>query len=282
MRAQRCILGVVSCVSLLALTGALASAQPSSAHSARVTPSYYLALGDSVTVWDGTKSYPYLLLRHYRHKVPRLSLSDIGIAGETTTSMLDRGQYQRALAFVRAHKHHVALITVDIGGNDVVGCIGPAGDNPTCSGAARATIKRNLTMMLAGLRAAAPDVPLVGMSYYDPFLGDWLGGGPLRAFALGTLPGLHALNSELTSLYGGARKTADVQGKFQATNFKKFVGSRWGRVPIAVQRACAWLNIICAPGEPEGLGQDPNSAGAVAIAAAFEQTIARLKTPLGR
>jgi hypothetical protein len=54
------------------------------------------------------------------------------------------------------------------------------------------------------------------------------------------------------------------------------VASPWGEVPIAVQRACAWLDIFCQAGAPEGFGDDPNDAGAVAIATAFERRIDRL------
>jgi hypothetical protein len=48
--------------------------------------------------------------------------------------------------------------------------------------------KHNLSAMLSGLRRPAAAVPLVGMSYYDPLLGDWLAGGKWRAAALATVP----------------------------------------------------------------------------------------------
>lgn len=235
--------------------------------------SYYLVLGDSVPVWNGTRSYPDLLLSHYGHRLPGLRLDDIAVSGETTTSMRDY-QYPQALKFLRAHKRHVALITIDIGGNDIVGCSPPAGLDPTgpCVITARATIKRNLQAMLAGLHKVAPGVPVIGMNYYDPFLGDWLAGGPDRAFALSTVPALRALNQELAALYG-TKNTADVQGAFHATDLTTIVESPWGNIPIAVQRACAWLDITCRPGAPEGFGDDPNDSGAAAIASAFEHTI---------
>ena len=115
------------------------------------------------------------------------------------------------------------------------------------------------------------------MTYYNPFLGNWLAGGAARASALGTTPGLLALNRELTSLYGGPKKTADVQGAFKATDFKTIVASRWGRIPIAVNRACSWLDIFCRNGAIEGFGDDPNVTGAAKIASAFERTIGALR-----
>jgi hypothetical protein len=193
--------------------------------------------------------------------------------------MLQAGQYQDALQFLRAHRRHVALITIDIGGNDLVGCVSATGIDKRCGTQARATIKRNLGRMLAGLRAAAPHARLFGMTYYNPFLGNWLAGGPARSLTLATTPGLLALNRELTHLYGGAKNTADVQGAFRATDFKTIVPSAWGHVPIAVKRACKWLDIGCQSGALEQFGDDPNVAGAGVIASAFERKIGVLSRP---
>lgn len=240
--------------------------------------SYYVALGDSVPVWNGSSSYPHLILAHYQRKLPGLRLNDIAVAGATTGTMRLGGQYLAARSFLRAHRRHIALITIDIGGNDIVGCVGPGGLDPACLTQARSTIKRNLTVMLAGLHTAARGVRLIGMTYYNPFLGDWLAGGPVRARALSTLPGLVSVNRELTVLYGGAKRTADVQRMFQSTDLTTVVASQWGVIPIAVKRACSWLDIQCHVGAPEGVGVDPNNAGAAAIASTFERTIGSLCT----
>ena len=135
---------------------------------------YYLALGDSVPVWDGSSSYPNLLLSKYQRTVPNMQLVNLAVSGETTTSMLDAGQYTSALAFLRAHQNEVRLITIDIGGNDVVGCYDSS--NPECIPEAEATMKQNIATILAGLHDAAPGSPIFGMTYFDPFLGDWLAG----------------------------------------------------------------------------------------------------------
>ena len=242
-------------------------------------PSYYLALGDSVPVWNGTRSYPYRILAYYQRRLRGLKLDDIAVSGATTESMLTGGQYQTALQFLRAHRHHVALITIDIGGNDIVGCVGPTGINQTCAARARATIRHNLSTMLAALRAAAPHVPVFGMTYYNPFLGNWLAGGAARSITLQTTPDLVALNGELTRLFAGAKQTADVQGAFRATDFKTTVASQWGSVPVAVKLACAWLDIVCNKGALEGFGDDPNLTGAAVIASAFERKIGPVLSP---
>jgi lysophospholipase L1-like esterase len=270
-------LAVVSLLVVGGLAANVSVAGGAVSRRAAAKRSYYLALGDSVPVWNGTRSYPHRILAHYRRSVRRLRLDDIAIAGATTGSMLTGGQYHAALQFLRRHRGHIALITIDIGGNDLVGCVAPTGIEPSCETHARARIKQNLGTMLAGLRAAAPHVPLVGMTYYNPFLGNWLAGEPARSLTLATTPGLVALNHELTSLYGGPRKTADVQGAFRATDFNTAVPSPWGRIPIAVKRACSWLDIVCHTGAVEGLGLDPNPTGEAKIALAFERKIGVLR-----
>ena len=236
---------------------------------------YYLALGDSVPVWDGSSSYPNLLLAKYQKAVPNMQLVNLAVSGETTTSMLDNGQYTSALAFLRAHQNEVRLITIDIGGNDVVVCYGSS--NPECIPQAEATMEQNIATILAGLHAAAPGTPIFGMTYYDPFLGDWLAGGTTQSQALATIPETVTLNHELTALYG-ADNTAHVQRAFAVADSTTFVTSQWGTAPVDVVDACQWLDITCTIGQPEGFGDDPNDAGQVQIALAFERVIGRTLT----
>ena len=178
--------------------------------------SYYLALGDSVPMWNGTRSYPYLIRAHYQRKLPGLRLDDIAVSGETTTSMRDF-QYPKALRFLRTHKRRVALITIDIGGNDIVGCSVPAGLDPTgpCVMKARATIKRNLSVMLAGLHKAAPGVPVIGMNYYDPFLAQYLTGTSGQNVAFASVSLAKQVNGDLASAYRAKHfKVADAATAF--------------------------------------------------------------------
>jgi len=241
--------------------------------------SYYLALGDSVPVWDGSDSYAHLLENHYVSTIPGLTLEDMAISGATTTSMLEGPEYRTALRFLHKHVGHITLITIDIGGNDLVHCATDTGINQACIKKGLATVDHNLTKMLSGLKAAAPSVPLIGMNYYDPFLGDWLAGGAVRTLALGSLPIVASLNTELDSLYGGPSVTADVTDAFKTTNDTSLVDSPWGKVPIDVDRACSWLDITCHKGATEGFGDDPNIPGQKTIAGVFEHTIGKLQAP---
>jgi lysophospholipase L1-like esterase len=273
------LLAIALLLSVGSWSPTLAAARDTSPRArAASTASYYLALGDSVTTATQTSAYPYRLLAKYRRTQPGLRLDDIGIGGETTTSMLS-GQYTTGLGFLKAHKGHVALITIDVGGDDVAPCFGAGGVNQGCMSQAETTINQNLTRILAGLHKAAPGVPVVGMTYYNPFLGYWLAGGAFRAFAQSTVAPGEALNTELTGLYGGPSKVADVEGAFHATDLTTMVSSTWGEVPIGVARACSWLAITCREGQPEVPGLDPNATGEAHIAAAFERTIGELCAP---
>ena len=226
---------------------------------------YYLALGDSVPVWDGPNSYPNLLLQKYQSSYPGLQLVNLAVSGETTSSMLQDGQYAEAVQFLHSERRKVAFVTIDIGGNDVVGCA--LSTDPQCFPQAEITMETNLKMILAGLHTADPRVRIFGMSYFDPVLGLWLSGGSLRQQALATIPEVVTLNNELDYLYRPSN-TANVQGAFAVTDLEQ-MASQWGKAPVDVVDACSWLDIEC----PNFGGDDPNDEGAVQIAAAFEHVI---------
>jgi lysophospholipase L1-like esterase len=277
---RRIIPAVLSCLVGMALLMMIGPSRPAAAEK-RTTSSttYYLALGDSVPVWDGSHSYPNLLVGHYAHQVPGLTLENLAVSGATSSSMLNDGQYQSALTFLDQNVGHVALITIDIGGNDFLSCVSGMSIDQTCITDALAAMDSNITTMLTGLSTAAPSVRIIGMTYYDPYLGDWLAGGSWQTVALDGLSVVTNINANLTTLYGGSSTTANVQAAFKTTNDTKMVQSSWGKVPIDVDRACSWLDITCHVGSTEGFGDDPNIKGQKKIAKAFEHTIGKLQAP---
>jgi lysophospholipase L1-like esterase len=251
-----------------------------SASTARPRTAYYLALGDSAAMWNGDQSYPDVIA----DSLPQdhLQLVDMACSGETTSSMISGStcapggsQYQNALAFLRNHRRSMELVTIDIGGNDVVGCI-DAEDPTTCFTDGLATMQANLATILAGLRAAAGRrVPIVGMNVYDPLLGDWLAPpGPAKTEAAEAIAGLTILNNDMDAVYEAASSPiANVQRAFRVQDMSTMVRSKWGSVPLAVRTACTLLDITCQRGEAEGFGDDPNLAGAVVVAHAFDKVI---------
>jgi lysophospholipase L1-like esterase len=152
------------------------------------SPVYYVALGDSLATGaqparsgelnglhaaNGTnRGYVDNLYAAERATVPNLQLRNFGCGGESTQTMINGGtffdtrcgyktssQLDQAVDFVQAHRGQIAFITIDIGGNDLI------------SGGGVPAITANLPAILDRLReAAGPDVPIVGMNYYDPFL----------------------------------------------------------------------------------------------------------------
>ena len=87
-----------------------------------------------------------------------------------------RSQLDVAVDLLGAHPGNVGLITIDIGGNDVLACLDPTTlllDQGCLDQAFPATLA-DLGIVLTTLQEAAPGVPIVGMNYYYVFLGLWV------------------------------------------------------------------------------------------------------------
>lgn len=258
-------------------------------------PTYYLALGDSLaTGTDAPPGAGYVadLFAHYQATIPGLQLVNYGCPGETTTSFIngpscgDPGgsQLEAAEAFLRAHPGQVALVTIDIGGNDVVHC---ASTSPTfsidvgCVTDGLAAIQTNLTQIMAGLRSAGGPVPIYAMNYYDPFVIAWLEGAGGQVAAQDSVTLLSRLNGELAAIYEHAGASlVDVASAFAASDLSDLVSTpSWGTVPVSVANACTWLAVTCAIGGPEGFGIHANASGYQVIANTFEDAIGSLALP---
>jgi lysophospholipase L1-like esterase len=273
--------------SLLSLVMAVATLvfAPDARADADSATHYYIALGDSLAQgyqpiggpWSPlgfpgyNQGYPDQLLKLVRDRNEHLRLVKLACGGETTTTMIigspwcgagfaAGSQLAEARAFLHAHREEVVFVTLDIGGNDVT----------SPGGGGLAAIQANLPTILAQLRdAAGPDVPIVGMNYYHPFLPDvWFGTHDAAALQ-GAVDAISALNDLLTSLYGASgNPVADVESAFSTTD----VGDADGdAVPDNVEQVCAWT-WRCAP-PPHGPDIHPNNAGYGVIARAFEEAL---------
>ncbi len=228
---------------------------------------YYLSLGDSLA--QGYQ--PDQLFKLVRDRYQHLALVKLGCGGETTTTMIvgspwcgsgfaAGSQLAEAKAFLQAHRAEVAFVTLDIGGNDLT----------SPDGGGVAAVQANLPKILAQLREeAGPEVPIVGMNYYHPFLPDiWFGTHDPAALQ-GAVEAIVAFNDVLASLYAAAGDPmADVESGFSTSE----VGDGDGDgVPDNVAQACTWT-WRCTP-PPHGPDIHPNSAGYGAIADAFESAL---------
>ena len=274
-------LAVVAAATFTACS-APAPARPSAA-------SYYLALGDSLSRGvqpdaagasvETAQGYPDLVYARLRHSHPGLRQVQLGCPGETTETMMHGGicrypggsQLAAAAAFVRAHRRHLLLITIDIGANDPEDCGSQPGLSRLASCIGRVPgAAANLAAILASLRAAAgPGVRIVGMSYYLPELAAWRDSplGQVVAWASERLA--VAYNNMLDRAYTQAGVgVANVLGAFDTTDFgNPVMVPGIGLLPRNVARICEWT-WECAP-RPRGPNQHANPAGYRVIASAF-------------
>ena len=271
-----------------ALTACSGSAAPDGSHASPSPPTYYLALGDSLSQGvqpdaagasvETRYGYPDQVYAALRRDHPTLQLVKLGCPGETTSTMISGGichypggsQLKAAVAFLHAHRGRVLLVTIDIGANDPEHC---GGGQPSLSQLASCTVKgipaavTHLTTIMASLTAAAgPGVRIVGMNYYLPALAEWRDGlpGHLVAWAAERLAATY--NAMLGRVYtkSGAR-VADVFGAFQTGDFT----NQGGTVPRNVALLCQWTWACAAP--PRGPNQHANQAGYQVIARTFLQ-----------
>jgi lysophospholipase L1-like esterase len=236
---------------------------------------YYLALGDSLARsaqpnGDFQHGYAEQLLARLQQQDASLRLEKLACGGATTADMIAgspdpscafpyKTQLAEAVAFLQAHGKFVSLVTIDIGGNDFLAGVGTP------------TIQANLHFILDELRAAAgPDVPIIGMNYYDPFVADeWFAtNDPAQVQANADL--VSGFNTSLESVYTGEDDPyADVEARFQVTN-ATLVDTDFNGVPdtpVDVVYVCRWT-WECVP-PPLGPDLHANTAGYAAIAQAF-------------
>jgi|tagenome__1003787_1003787.scaffolds.fasta_scaffold20401602_1 lysophospholipase L1-like esterase len=269
---------------LIWLTLALALVTTTTAWAA--DPPFYLALGDSLAVGvqpDATghlrptaQGYADDLHSLYRRLVPDLQLVKLGCSGETTTSMITGqqspcsypagSQLRQAVAFLQAHPHRVLLITIDIGGDNLLGCLRlDSPIDPACVVNAAQTAAGDLAAILATLRTYAPGVLIVGMNYNDPLVGAAVFGQAGSTLAAVSLQASAAFNQVLEAVYDALLvPVADVAATFR-TNTTSVT-------PVNVGIALTWT-WMGAPA-PRGPDVHPNAIGYLAIASAFVRTIA--------
>ena len=160
-----------------------ATPSPSAPSEGRV----YVALGDSLAAGyqpGGTElretAYPALTAGRLAGEGPELEVENLGCSGETTTSLIEGGkcdfdeasQLAQAESVLRQRGNDVALVTIDIGGNDLLRCVrGGAEVDTSCVADGVQTVEKNLPTILGRLRSAAgDDVPVLVLGYYNPWL----------------------------------------------------------------------------------------------------------------
>ena len=222
----------------------------------------YVSVGDSLSVGyqpgRGRTDHGYVddLLRRARRTIPTLAVRKFGCPGETTRAMITGvhsacsyaagNQLDAAVAYLTNHSSDVAFITIDVGVNDMVGrCM----DFQTgmlhrgCVVEMRPRLRHRLMHIIHALRAAAgPGVPILGMTYHDPFLGFWGLVPHGRQLARIAARGWRRFNRGLRNAYqDSGAVVANVAKTFQVNNFSDMVVVPGrGPLPLNVARACLW------------------------------------------
>ena len=191
--ASALVLALSACSADAEVAAPSTPAAPSASSSPSPTPSdaaperLYVALGDSLAAGyqpGGTElrdtAYPALTANRLEAAGASLEVENLGCSGETTTSLIEGGkctfdevsQLEQAEAVLAERKGDVALVTIDIGGNDLLACVrGGAQIDAACVTKGVATVEKNLPTILERLRTAAgPEVPVLVLGYYNPWV----------------------------------------------------------------------------------------------------------------
>lgn len=292
--ASRLLVGVI-------VTGALTPALTSSFASAPAgadapLSAFYLDLGASASVgFQPTESYPlgqpttdgYAndVVAYEGSRGVTLDLTELGCPNETTTTMIngadhcyheDGSQLADAMEFLRAHQGEAGIVTIDLGFNDLTGCLHLGAARQACVDERMVLLQEQLPHIVQSLQGeAGAGVSFVGVGFDDPYLADAISGrtGALLASHSETL--LDQLNGALSTIYASLNvPMATVSSYFDAHDHTKVNLEGVGNVPGNVASACE-LTWMCAP-KPYGPNVHPNDEGYLKIAAAIE---AELRPP---
>lgn len=144
----------------------------------------YLALGDSLAVGVGATMPSELgYTARIAHLIGVERFTNLAVSGETSGSFIDGGQLAAATTAIATSNPPVTLVTLDIGGNDLLRLLGtePCASSPSTAGCRQlvvATVQRfeeNFRQIVgelhAALEATGSPARLAVMAYFNPFSG---------------------------------------------------------------------------------------------------------------
>ncbi|HKZ50778.1 MAG TPA: GDSL-type esterase/lipase family protein, partial [Dehalococcoidia bacterium] len=201
-------------------------------------PPAYVALGDSLATGVGASDRATLgyvgqvhrgLLESSPYQERGLELLNLGASGATSTDLLKPGgQVEQALAEIQRRAqdadtgNEVEIITVDIGGDDLLALLKPGSpcfSNPlgsACVGQAfpeaLSRFEANLRQALRALRQATPEAHLVVITLYNSFAGQ---GSPLKEAGDIAVSQFNPLVAQVAAEADIQARVADVRPLFQ-------------------------------------------------------------------
>ena len=271
--------GVLAVGLVLALAGCSAGGRDErdGAPDIRAGDQVYVSIGDSYAAGYQPQSrrggstsqsgFAYQLVAKAAMKGRTLRLINFGCSGETTTQIVDENgcqaaalgpgapaypdtpQSEAALDVIKTDPAAIKLVTMVMGGNDVAGCL-TAADQQQCIEQAIPTVQRNVSALVAAIRReVGPSVKIVGLTYPDAFLGEYLRGTPAAVELAGKSRELfkNYLNPALKKSY--ADNGADfvditaLSGAYGPIDQTTTVNP-YGVLPLPVARVCR-LTFYC-------------------------------------
>jgi lysophospholipase L1-like esterase len=221
-------------------------------------PPVYVSLGDSLAAGSQPdaggndrptpQGYASVVGQRLAKVYPGLKTQKLSCGGARTKSLLNGGESCRRRdepsQLVQAERimarQPVPLVTVNIGDNDVEGClhVTPPSIDTACVSRGRAEVARNLPLIARRLKAAAgPHTAVVGILDYDQFLALYLDGPLGRQVARRSVRIITSMNALMASVYRRAGvRVADAGPRFATTDLR----ARRHGVPLAVDRICRW------------------------------------------
>ncbi|MDX8028965.1 GDSL-type esterase/lipase family protein [Lentzea sp. BCCO 10_0856] len=212
----------------------------------------YVSVGDSYATGVGpngtSEGFAQIVARQ-----SGLGLVNLACNGATSADLLTQeacepeaaGRTQVDEAADTLRSGQVDLVTMVIGGNDLLEPCAVAQDPMDCATSAFVDTKTNIATALTRFREVAPNVKIVGLSYPDVFLGAWVNPA---------LPDGEALARTSVALYEDFnREIAAEYAKFGAT-FVDVTGMtggygalteltedpKYGQIPASVAEVCAF------------------------------------------
>ncbi len=272
--------GVVALLLACTIGGIAASAvTPAAAAVSKATLDYDISVGDSYAAGyqpvaaamahRDTHGFAYQVVTLARARGYHFILRNFACDGATTTSLFHqvgcplpapgpdavsyptRTQAAAADRFIARHRGQVGLITVSIGGNDILGCTAAAIFIP-CVTQALPGSEASLHTLLAGLgEAAGPTVPIVGLTYPDVYLGLYTSKDPAqKSLAVVSIAGFQrlfnpALEAEYSAVGAVYVNVTEATGAYvPLTETTPWPSAPSGSIPIAVADICS-LTYYC-------------------------------------
>jgi lysophospholipase L1-like esterase len=268
---------------------------------AKTAKSYYLSLGDSLSVGVQPKSTgTNANTKHgYARQLAKLAggvtLVEYGCGNATTKSFIDgsrpcaparkpgyknksakTSQLAAAEKFLKAHKGHIAFVTIDIGANDLQICAKNGSIDIQCVNDGIANIKKYGPKIAKGLRkAGGKKLPLAVSTLYDPFLQSWFNGAGGQVVAKASVDLARTqVNPAIKSAFKGFKVAKTDEDFSTYVPFSKTTTAQGqAGVPVAVASICK-LTYMC-KAKPVGPNIHATTAGYTVMAKAFRKALGK-------